>query len=75
MQPKMTTSIARDYVARLEALEAQRGDIHAEIVQKYHEGPGALSVICDAVKARASMREEEYNAGALLDSFDAPEVD
>lgn len=69
-QRKMTNALARDYVARIEALNDQVDAVHAEIVQNFADGPGGLSVICDVVKARKAMRDAEADAIGLISSFD-----
>ena len=38
MTKKMTTAIARKYVERIESLNGQIGDVHAEIAQEYSSG-------------------------------------
>jgi hypothetical protein len=69
MKPKLTTAIATEMVDRIEALQNQISEIYAEANTQY-EGMGNSNVIRDAVKARAEMREAEYSASALLESFD-----
>lgn len=72
-QKKMTSADATAFVQRIELLNERIGDVHAEIVQNYSDGPGALSVITEAVKSRAAARDEQGNADGLLGSFDAEE--
>ena len=72
MTKKMTTAIARKYVERIESLNGQIGDVHAEIAQEYSSGD--LNVIGDAIEARAKMREAEFSACGLLESFDATNI-
>lgn len=66
---KLTTAIATDMVDRIEALQNQIGAIYAEANQ--YDGMGNSNVIRDAVKARNAQRESEFEASALLSSFDA----
>ena len=66
---KLTTAIATGMVDRIEALQKQIDAVYAEA--NTYDGTGNSSVIRDAVKARAEQREAEWNAGALLASFDA----
>lgn len=73
MTKKMTTAIARKYVERIESLNGQIGDVHAEIAQEYSSGD--LNVIRDAIEARAKMRAAEAWADGLLESFDATDID
>lgn len=68
MAKKLTTAIATDMVNRIEALQKQIDAIYRE-ANEYSMGDG--NVIRDAWKARAELREAEYNASALLASFDA----
>ena len=72
MAKKMTTAIATDMVNRIEALQDQINTVYREA---YAYGKGDENVIRDAVKARKELREAEYNASALLESFDAPDAD
>lgn len=67
MTRKLTTAMATDMVDRIEALQSQIDEIYAE-ANTY--GMGNSNVLRDAVKARAELREAEYNASALLASFD-----
>lgn len=66
---KLTTAIATSMVDRIEALQKQIDEVYAEA--STYDGTGNSNVIRDAVKARAEQREAEWNAGALLASFDA----
>lgn len=70
MGKKLTTAIATDMVNRIEALQNQIDAIYASANLEY-DGMGNSNVIRDAVKARAEVREAEYSAAALLESFDA----
>jgi hypothetical protein len=69
MNKRLTTAIATELVDRIEALQRQIDEVYAEA--NSYDGTGNSSVIRDAVKARAELREAEYNASALLASFDA----
>ena len=70
MTKKLTTAMATAMVNRIEALQNQIDEIYAE-ANTY--GMGNSNAIRDAVKARAELREAEYNASALLASFDVEE--
>ncbi len=66
---KLTTAIATDMVDRIEKLQRQINNIYAEADS--YDGAGNSNVIRDAVKARDAMRESEFEAAGLLESFDA----
>ena len=72
-QTKLTTAIATGMVDRLVALkEKYDADVRAIYAEAdAYPGRGNSSVIRDALKARQELREAEYNAAALLESFDA----
>ena len=77
MSNKLTTAVATKMVERIEAIQA---DARAAVETIYREarehdgGNGNESVLRDALKARAAAREEHWNAGALLASFDAEDI-
>ena len=69
MPKKLTTAIATDMVTRIEALQSQIDAVYREAEE--YDGSGNSNVIRDAVKARADLRECEFQATGLLASFDA----
>lgn len=70
MKPKMTTAIATAMIEKIERLQGEIASVYADADRNYGP-PRNGSVLRDAIKARADLREAEYNAGALLESFDA----
>lgn len=70
---KLTTAIATDMVNRIEALQKQIDAVYAEA--NTYDGSGNSSVVRDAWKLRSELREAEYNAAALLASFDVEDED
>ena len=69
MKPKMTTAIATLMVEDIERLEMQIAEIYADADLNYTP-PNNSRVIRDAIKARAALREAEFEAAGLLESFD-----
>lgn len=70
MTKKMTTAIATEMVDRIEKLQ---GEIDAVYREANEYTWGDANTIREAVKARAALREAEYNASSLLASFDVLE--
>lgn len=70
---KLTTAIATGMVDRLVALKEQYdADVRAIYAEAdSYPGRGNSNVIRDALKARNELREAQYTAAALLESFDA----
>lgn len=70
----LTTTMATEMLEAIERIEKEAfdrvQDIYAEAA-KFPGGSGNVSVLKDALKARAAAREEQSNAAALLESFDA----
>ena len=70
---KLTSAIALEIVERLEALKAKYNDDVAAVYREVstYDGHNNGNVISDIMKARAAVRDAEYDAQALIESFDS----
>lgn len=70
MMKTMTTAVAKEMVEKIERLQDEIAAIYADVDMNYLPVRSS-SVIRDIIKARAAMKESEFDAAALLGSFDA----
>lgn len=67
----LTQAKAREIVEKIEGLQAQIAALYREA--DTFAGQGNSNVIRDILKERAARAEADYNAEALLESFDVVE--